>query len=72
MSSAPVLTGPPRAAPARLPEADPDRPEIVRETGHAHGATVVEKPLSLAERLYNQAWLRKVLILLVLAGIWEA
>ncbi|MDP4023369.1 ABC transporter permease [Methylobacterium sp. NEAU 140] len=49
----------------------PNRPEIVREVGSAHGATVVEKPLSLAERLYNQAWLRKLLILAVLALIWE-
>jgi NitT/TauT family transport system permease protein len=72
MSSAPVLTGLPRAAPARPSAAESSRPEIVRETGHAHGATVVEKPLSVAERLYNQAWLRKIVILLVLAGIWEA
>ncbi len=32
----------------------------------------MEKPLSLAERLYNQAWLRKIVILVLLAGIWEA
>ena len=44
----------------------------MRDTGHAQGATVVEKPLSVAERLYNQAWLRKVVILVLLAGIWEA
>jgi NitT/TauT family transport system permease protein len=69
-----ALTGAPRpgAVPLRPVPAAPVRPEIVRETGHAHGATVVEKKLSIPERLYNQAWLRKVVILLVLAGIWEA
>ena len=33
---------------------------------------VVSKPLSTAEMLLNQAWLRKVAILVVLALIWEA
>ncbi len=32
---------------------------------------VVEKPLSMAERLYEQAWLRKLVILVVLALVWE-
>ncbi|NZD11968.1 ABC transporter permease, partial [Escherichia coli] len=32
---------------------------------------VVEKPLSIAERLYEQAWLRKLVILIVLALVWE-
>lgn len=32
---------------------------------------VVEKPLSIAERLYEQAWLRKLVILVVLALVWE-
>ena len=48
------------------------RPEIVREQTAAHGRTVVEKPLSVPELLYNQGWLRKLLILAVLALIWEA
>ena len=79
MSSAQALPGTalteaprPGARPARaVPAAPaaPARPEIVRATGHARGATVVEKTLSVPERLYNQAWLRKVVILLVLAGI---
>ncbi|WP_374701311.1 ABC transporter permease, partial [Methylobacterium sp. B1] len=73
MSSAQALTGAPLTGVApRLTPVESGRPEIVRETGHAHGATVVEKPLSLAERLYNQAWLRKIVILVLLAGIWEA
>ncbi|WP_457108844.1 ABC transporter permease [Methylobacterium sp. P5_C11] len=68
-----VLGGAPLTGTAPRPSpVEAGRPEIVRETGHAQGATVVEKPLSLAERLYNQAWLRKVVILVLLAGIWEA
>src|SRR3954464_11915290 len=47
----------------------PLRPEIVRDQT-AHFA-VVQKPLSALERIYNQVWLRKLLILLVLALIWE-
>ena len=72
MSNARVLTGAPLTVPPRAVAAEPVRPEIVRETGQAHGAPVVEKPLSAFERLYNQAWLRKILILVLLAGIWEA
>ena len=33
---------------------------------------MVQKPLSALERIYNQVWLRKLLILVVLALIWEA
>jgi NitT/TauT family transport system permease protein len=80
LSDAPLTGMPPSgAAPsgAALPGSarlsPPDRPEIVRDTGHARaGAPVVEKPLSVAERLYNQSWLRKAVILIVLAAVWEA
>jgi NitT/TauT family transport system permease protein len=48
----------------------PLRPEIVRDQT-VHFA-VVQKPLSALERVYNQVWLRKLLILVVLALIWEA
>jgi NitT/TauT family transport system permease protein len=51
-------------------EVIPLRPEIVRDQV-AHFA-VVQKPLSALERIYNQVWLRKLLILVVLALIWEA
>lgn len=45
MSSAQALTGAPLTGVApRLTPVESGRPEIVRETGHAHGATVVEKP----------------------------
>jgi NitT/TauT family transport system permease protein len=48
----------------------PLRPEIVRD--QTAQFAVVQKPLSTLERVYNQAWLRKLLILVVLALIWEA
>lgn len=49
-----------------------DRPEFVREATLT-GSTpiVVEKTLSVFQRIYNQTWLRKTLILVVLALIWE-
>ena len=49
------------------------RPEFVRDAGEANRAPeVIEKPLSLAVRFYNQTWLRKIIILAVLALVWEA
>jgi NitT/TauT family transport system permease protein len=48
----------------------PLRPEIVRD--QTAQFAVVQKPLSALERVYNQVWLRKLLILVVLALIWEA
>jgi NitT/TauT family transport system permease protein len=51
-------------------EAVPLRPEIVRD--QVAQFAVVQKPLSALERVYNQVWLRKLLILVVLALIWEA
>ena len=71
MSSANALAGSADVtAPTRM--SAPGRPEIVRERAGARGGTVVEKPLSTLELLYNQGWLRKILILAVLALIWEA
>jgi NitT/TauT family transport system permease protein len=50
----------------------PPRPEFVRDAAAAERApVVVEKPLSIFDRLYNQTWIRKILILVVLALIWE-
>jgi NitT/TauT family transport system permease protein len=48
----------------------PLRPEIVRD--QTAKFAVVQKPLSVLERIYNQVWLRKLVILVVLALIWEA
>jgi NitT/TauT family transport system permease protein len=59
----------PRAAIANE-EVAPLRPEIVRD--QTAQFAVVQKPLSTIERIYNQVWLRKLLILVVLALIWEA
>jgi NitT/TauT family transport system permease protein len=50
-------------------DATPLRPEIVRD--QTAQFAVVQKPLSTIERVYNQVWLRKLLILVVLALIWE-
>ncbi|MCJ2088970.1 ABC transporter permease [Methylobacterium sp. E-005] len=80
MSSAPVLDQvravPPAVSPVLSSRPAPAaRPEIEHVLGPARGgagAPVVEKPLSVAERLFNQGWLRKLVILAVLAGIWEA
>ena len=59
----------PRMAPAS-DEVALLRSEIVRDqTAHL---AVVQKPLSTLERIYNQVWLRKLVILVVLALIWEA
>lgn len=33
---------------------------------------VIDNPLPLAVRLWNLGWLRKVVVLIVLAGVWEA
>ncbi len=46
------------------------RPEYVRNT-QAEEADQVLRPLSIFETLYRQSWLRKAVILLALAVIWE-
>ncbi|MHB1333299.1 MAG: ABC transporter permease [Sulfuriferula sp.] len=46
------------------------RDEFERE-GLADAQTVVQKPLTLFERIYNQSAVRKIVILLILAGIWQ-
>ena len=47
------------------------RPDIYRELKPASVFGVVEKPLSLGHRLYEIGWLRKGMILVLLALIWE-
>jgi len=32
---------------------------------------IIQKPLTLAEKVYNQTWLRKVFIIVVLASAWQ-
>ena len=45
------------------------RAEVVREPAETREFSVVEKPLSAFERLYNQAWIRKLIILVLLGRI---
>jgi len=46
------------------------RPEFVRDIGRS-GFGVVEKPLTAWERLWNQSAVRKTLLLLAMAAVWE-
>lgn len=48
-----------------------ERAEVHRATVDSTAFGVVQKPLSRAERLYNIAGVRKVVILLALALVWE-
>src|ERR1700733_2662955 len=47
------------------------RPEIVRDVRGADQFGIVEKKLTVWERLYNQTWLRKSALLVLLAVVWE-
>ena len=53
-----------------IPLTEP-RPEIYREDTPADAMTVVEKPLSTWELLYNWSFFRKLIILAALALAWE-
>jgi NitT/TauT family transport system permease protein len=48
------------------------RREIVREVRSADQFGIVEKQLTPWERLYNQGWLRKCFLLILMAAVWEA
>ena len=48
------------------------RPEITRQTSGSEDFGIVEKELTLWERLFNQVWLRKCVLLVLIAVIWEA
>ncbi len=47
------------------------RPEIYRDQVDSSTFGVIQKPLSTWERIYNQAAVRKVFILILLATLWE-
>ena len=47
------------------------RPEIVIDRPSSASMPVIERPLSAAEWIYDQAWLRKAAILVALALLWE-
>jgi NitT/TauT family transport system permease protein len=48
------------------------RPEIYHEPLSQEKFGIVQKPLTIFERLYNQSWLRKLFVLIVIAVCWEA
>ena len=48
-----------------------DRPEIMHEPLGAQDFGVVEKELTVFERLFNMVWLRKCILLVLIAVIWE-
>ncbi len=56
-----------RMSPTRMPALPPLRPEYLRDTVAGRDIGVVQKPLTVWRRLANQAWLRKVFILLIIA-----
>lgn len=47
------------------------RPEIIQTPRGAQDFGIVEKRLTPFERLYNQAWLRKTVLIVLLAAAWE-
>ena len=47
------------------------RPEIVRELSGSEEFGVIQKKLTVFEQLFNQVWLRKCIILVLIAVIWE-
>jgi sulfonate transport system permease protein len=51
--------------------APPLRPEYLRDVVASADIGVVQRPLTLSQQLANQAWLRKALILVVIAIAWE-
>ncbi len=48
-----------------------ERPNIYCETLGPDQFGIIQKPLTLPEQIYNQVWLRKIAILVVLAVAWE-
>ena len=61
-----------RAPVTRLPvPVPPVRPEYLRDTIAGPDMGVVQKPLTVWQRLANQGWLRKAFILIVIAVAWE-
>ena len=56
---------------ARPRPVPPSRPEYLRDVVASGDIGVVQKPLTPWQRLVNQAWLRKVFILVVIAAGWQ-
>jgi NitT/TauT family transport system permease protein len=51
---------------------DTERPEVYRTPLGQEQFGIVAKPLTLCELLYNQDWLRKLFVLVIIAALWEA
>lgn len=49
----------------------PDRPERIEPVRAVPAGLDVARPLTLVQRLQNQVWLRRLVILVTLAAIWE-
>ena len=47
------------------------RPEINRELSSSEDFGVIQKELTIWEQLFNQVWLRKCVLLVLIAVIWE-
>lgn len=47
------------------------RPEVVNPPRRDQDFGIIEKPLTAFERLYNQGWLRKTALIVLLALAWE-
>src|SRR6185312_14428654 len=64
---------PKRSRPRRRPMAEADivRPDVLRPTVDASQFGVVQRPLSIGERIYNIGAVRKLAILVLLAAAWE-
>jgi NitT/TauT family transport system permease protein len=81
MLTVPILTNtdplpkaiiPPDPVPVSSHANEPGRrPEIYKETLGADQFGIIEKPLTVFERMFNQGWLRKLLLIIALATIWE-
>jgi sulfonate transport system permease protein len=57
---------------ARRLATPPQRPEYLRDVVAGENIGVVQQPLTLGQKLANQAWLRKAFILLVIGVAWQA
>ncbi|MEA2948155.1 MAG: sulfonate transport system permease protein, partial [Alphaproteobacteria bacterium] len=57
---------------ARSTVLPPLRPEYLCDTIASGDIGVVQKPLTVWQRLVSQAWLRKAFILLVIGIAWQA
>jgi NitT/TauT family transport system permease protein len=56
---------------SHMHEPQQNRPELVREHLPEHDFGVVQQRLTLLERIYNLGWVRKSLILMILASLWQ-